>query len=275
MAPYAAYLRVYSPLAAFADVERTRLERYVADATLPNRHHVLAREQAASLARTLATPHVVAPREESPDAYVLQDGGSYFVCPVQDRLRCWVAISELQASLPESISDAFLPPAATGQAEFDYATWQADHPAEVPHILTATWHVPARWFVPFRSNERDLTVGPEQRSLVYRTRMVEARRRVARAARALRRGEVDGSVLEAVEALGRWLEAFHPHGWVELDYGGLVHCVGNDELQADDSPGDVAAAVAAIADGDTRRAAWAYRRVVERWEPVRAREHAS
>jgi hypothetical protein len=34
-------------------------------------------------------------------------------------------------------------------------------------------------------------------------------------------------------------------------------------------------AVAAIADGDTARAAQAYRRVIERWEPVQAREHAS
>ena len=273
--PYAAYLRVYSPLAAFADGERRRLERYAEGATVPNRHEMLAREQAASLTRALATPPLIAPADESPDAYVVRDGDVVFVCPVQDRLRCWIAISEFQSGLPDSIVDAFLPPAAIGQAEFDYAIWQADHSAAVPHILTAAWHVPARWFVPFRSSERDLTIGPEQRSLVYRTRMVEARRRVARAARALRQGEVNASVLAALEDLGRWLESFHPHGWVELDYGGLVDCVTDDDLHSDDSPGDVAAAVAAIADGDTRRAAQAYRRVVDRWEPVQAREHAS
>lgn len=273
LVPYAAYLRVYEPLAAFTEGERPRLKDYAADAPLPNRHQVLAREQAASLARALATPPVVAPADDSPDAYVLRDGDSLLMCPVQDRLRCWVAINELQASLPDSVVDAILPAAPTSQAEFDYASWQADHPDAVPHILTATWHVPARWFVAFRSSERDLTIEPEQRSVVYRTRMVEARRRVARAARALR--QVGGSVLEAVEDLGRWLEAFHPHGWVELDYGGLVYCVGDDELRADDSPGDVAAAVAAVADGDTARAARAYRRVVDRWEPVQAREHAS
>lgn len=266
---------MYEPLAVFPDADRARLADYAADATVPNRHQVLAREQAASLARTLATPPVVAPVEESLDAYLIRDGDSLLVCPVQDRLRCWVAINELQASLPESITDAFLPPSPTGQAEFDYAIWQADHGAAIPHILTSTWHIPARWFVPFRSSERDLTTEPEQRSLVYRTRMVEARRRLARAARALRRGAVDGSVLEAVEDLGRWLEAFHPHGWIELDYGGLVHCVSDEELRADDSPGDIAVAVAAIADGDTARAAQAYRRVIERWEPVQAREHAS
>lgn len=273
--PYAAYLRVYEPLAAFHAADRARLADYAAEAAVPNRHQVLAREQAAALARTLATPPLVAPVEESSDAYLLRDGDALLVCPVDDRLRCWVAINELHASLPEAITDAFLPPSPTGQAEFDYAVWQADNGTAIPHILTSTWHVPARWFVPFKSSERDLTIEPEQRSLVYRTRMVEARRRLARSARALRRGAVDGSVLEAVEDLGRWLEAFHPHGWLELDYGGLVHCVSDEELRADDSPGDVAAAVAAIADGDTNRAAQAYRRVIERWDPVQAREHAS
>jgi hypothetical protein len=273
--PYAAYLRVYEPLAAFADSDRERLERYAADATVPNRHHVLVREQAASLARTLATPPVVAPFEESTDAYLVREGDAVLACPVEDRLRCWVAINELRASLPESVADVILPPGPTSQAEFDYAIWQADHPAAVPHILTATWHVPAHWFVLFNSNERDVTTEPEQRSVVYQTRMVEARRRVARAARTLRKAEVSGSVLEAVEDLGRWLEVFHPHGSVELDYGGLVQCVSDDALRADDSPRDVAAAVSAIADGDTTRAVRAYRRVTDRWEPVQARGHAS
>ena len=273
--PYAAYLRVYEPLAAFPENDRTRLAEFAAGATVPNRHQVLAREQAAAVGRTLAIPPVVAPVEESLDAYVIRDGDSLLICPVQDRLRCWVAINELQASLPESITDAFLPAFPTGQAEFDFAVWQADNGAAVPHILTSTWHIPARWFVPFRSSERDLTIEPEQRSLVYRTRMVEARRRLARAVRALRRGAVDGSILEAIEDLGRWLEVFHPHGWLELDYGGLVHCVSDEDLQSDDSPSDVAVAVAAIADGDITRAAEAYRRVIERWEPMQALEHAS
>ena len=177
--------------------------------------------------------------------------------------------------MPERVSGRFLPSTSGCHAGPDFAIWPADRVSAIPLILTSTWHVPARWFVPFRSGERDLTIEPEQRSLVYRTRLVEARRRLARSVRALRRGAVDGPVLEAVEDLGRWLEAFHPHGWIELDYGGLVHCVGDEELRADDSPADVAEAVAAIADGDITRAAQAYRRVIERWEPVQAREHAS
>lgn len=273
--PYAAYLRVYEPLNSFPGAVRDRLEAYVAAGDRPDRHQVLAREQVAALSRALATPPRVVPDVESADAYVIRDGGRVQVCPVQDRLRCWIALEELRNELPEVVAEAFLPSTLSDQAELDFAVWQADNPVVSPRILTSTWHVPARWFVPFGSAERTLTLGHGVRSLVYRTRMVEARRRVARTAQVLRRAEVDGVVRTAIEELGRWLEEFHPHGMVELDYGGLVHYLRDDDLRADDSPGDVAAAVAAIADGDISRATHAYQRAIRRWERVQAHEHAS
>lgn len=275
LVPYAAYLRVYEPLAAFSGAERDRLEAYVAASDRPDRHQVLAREQAAALNRALVTPPRAAPEVESADAYVIRDRGVVQVCPVQDRLRCWIALAEMREELPEAIAEAFLPAALSGQTELDFAVWQAEHPAVVPRILTSTWHIPARWFVPFGSAERTLALGHGVRSLVYRTRMVEARRRVARTARVLREAQVEGAVRTSIDDLGRWLEEFHPHGLVELDYGGLVYYLDDDELRADDSPGDVAAAVAAIADGDITRATEAYQRAIRRWEPVQARERAS
>jgi hypothetical protein len=273
--PYAAYLRVYEPLAAFSGAEHDRLEAYVAASDRPDRHQVLAREQAAALNRALVTPPRAAPEVESADAYVIRDRGVVQICPVQDRLRCWIALAEMREELPEAIAEAFLPAALSGQTELDFAVWQAEHPAVVPRILTSTWHIPARWFVPFGSAERTLALGHGVRSLVYRTRMVEARRRVARTARVLREARVEGAVRTSIDDLGRWLEEFHPHGLVELDYGGLVYYLDDDELRADDSPGDVAAAVAAIADGDITRATEAYQRAIRRWEPVQARERAS
>jgi hypothetical protein len=273
--PYAAYLRVYEPLASFSGTERERLEEYVARADRPDGHHLLAREQAAAIGRALATPPVIAPAEEAVDAYVIAEGGTVLVCPVQDRLRCWIALGELREGLPESVADVFVPASVAVQAELDFASWQVDNPPATARILTSTWHVPARWFVPFHFGQRTLDLDSGARSLTYRTPMVEARRRVARTARVLRRAHVDGSVLAAIEDLGRWLEEFHPHGMVELDYGGLVHCVADDDLRSDDSPGDVAAAVAAIAEGDNTRATLAYRRVISRWEQVQVREHAS
>lgn len=275
LVPYAAYLRAYEPLAAFPDDEQARWRSFVADADHPTRHEVLAREQVAALVRAAATPPLVAPAQDSGDAYVIMAAGSVLICPVEDQLRCWLALGELRASLPDQVAEVLVPPGVSGQAELDFAVWQADRPVRAPRILTATWHVPPRWFVPFVADERLLALGPGMRSLVYRAPMASARRRVARTMRVLRHAEVDSSVAAAIDDLGRWLEEFDPHGYVELDYGGLVHCVGDDELRSDASPADVAAAVAALADGDAVSATLAYRRVVHRWERVRAREHAN
>lgn len=274
VAPYAAYLRVYEPLAAYTGAERERWQAYVADSAHPDRRAVVAREQAAALARAVRTPPVPAPALESEDAYVLMAGGTVQICPVQERLRCWLAFEDLQDVLPEPVIDVVVPPAAAKEVEERLAEWRGDQPG-ASHILTATWHVPPRWFVPFAPGERSLTLGAGTRSLVYRTRMVEARRRVARTARALRKAGVEAAVTEPIEDLGRWLEEFHPRGYVELDYAGLVECISDEDLRADDSARDVAAAVAALATGDAAAASAAYRRVIDRWERVQARGRAS
>ena len=52
---------------------------------------------------------------------------------------------------------------------------------------------------------------------------------------------------------------------VELDYGGLVDLREDADLRADDSAGEVAEALAALARGDTSAAAEAYERVMTRW----------
>ncbi|HSK26009.1 MAG TPA: hypothetical protein VK894_03785 [Jiangellales bacterium] len=272
--PYAAYLRVYEPLEAFSAGDQDRWLTYATAEDRPDRREVLAREQLAALTRAVATPPQVAPREDSGDAYVVREPDGWYLCPVQDRLRSWLAVADFRAGLPEPVADAVLPPAVTDEADADFAVWQAQHPAGVPRILTATWHVPVRWFVAFDAGERVLVLGAGLRSLVYRTRIVEARRRVARALRVLRRAVEDGSMTAAVEDLGRWLEEWHPRALVELDYGGLVHLVDDDGLRADESSADVAAAMAALADGDTAAAARAYRRLADRWEAVQALERS-
>jgi hypothetical protein len=273
--PYAAYLRVYEPLEAFATGERERWRSYARAAGRPDRRRVMAREQVAALARAVRTPPVVAPREESGDAYVLHEPGGPYLCPVQDRLRCWLAAADFRAGLPDPVADAVLPSAAADEADADLAVWQAEHPDWVPRILTATWHVPVRWFVAFDPGERALVLGEGVRSLVYRARMVDARRRVARALSVLRTAVEDGAMTAAVEDLGRWLEEWHPRAVVELDYGGLVHLVGDEGLRTDQSSADVAAAMAALIAGDTRTAARAYRRLADRWEAVQMLERSS
>jgi hypothetical protein len=183
------------------------------------------------------------------------------------------------------------------------------------YIQSSTWSVPPTWFVPFAPSERWLvlgTAGDNQsslpatvsatRTLIYATTMAQARRRVARALGTVRR--IPGSaqvartpgadaehtdlgeqgapptaalvrVSVALEEVGRWLEEFHPHSLVELDYGGLVQLLDDDALRADQSVAEVSAAVSALASREFELAAAMYQRLRARWRQLEAIELGS
>jgi hypothetical protein len=270
--PYASYLRIYEPLQAFPEPARSQWADYAAGG-----NGVVA-EHRQALANLVSTPPVPVPAHESSEAFVATENGATYVCPWETRLRSWVALEELQEGLPDSVVDAFLPRIVVEQAEADFARWRERHGVVLPRILTSTWHVPLWWFVVVSGERRRLTLSgrwPAERSLSYRTPMVEARRRVARALHSLRRTVDDGLVTAGVENLGRWLEEFHPKALVELDYGGLVNLVDNAALENDRSADDVAEALVALARGEPELAMSAYRRLLERWRAVQAYEHAN
>jgi hypothetical protein len=277
--PYAAYLRVYEPLKAFPRAERIRLTTRLHSGTAGgdgiDRQRALAAEHAAAMHRVTYTPQHVVPAEETEEAYVLHGDAGPLFSPREDRLRSWVALAEFRGDLPDHVLAHFMPPHLVGKADQEFAAWRAHHPGVVPHILTSTWHIPARWFVIFVTEERELSLSGESRSLLYRTTMANARRRAARALRIIRKAYEDGEVVDSLEEVGRWLEEFHPHSIVELDYGGLVNLVDEATLREDDSPRDVATAVRALGDGAIDRATEAYQRLAHRWQAVQALEHAS
>lgn len=291
--PYAAYLRVYEPLEAFPEPDRSRWAAYVAsqpadgagqpasrDTTRHGRWRSSApsvvAEQRQAFANLVKTPPVAVPMDESGEAFVIvaADDGHAWICPWQTRLRSWVALEELQDTMPDAVVAAVLPRAAVEEAQAEFDRWRARYGSAVPCIVTSTWQVPLWWFVAFADDERRLDLGPD-RSVTYRTPMVEARRRLARARRVLHRTVEEGPVTEGVEQLGRWLEHFHPRSLVELDYGGLVHLLDDDVLDADRSAADVAGGLAALRDGDPEPAVAAYRRLLARWRWVQALEHAN
>jgi hypothetical protein len=105
--------------------------------------------------------------------------------------------------------------------------------------------------------------------------MAQARRRVARGLQVLRKALPDGPAVTSVEAMGRWLEEFHPRSLVELDYGGLVDLCGDAELRSDDSVADVVEAIASLSRGDAKAATKAYERVTERWRAALSVETAN
>ena len=141
--PYASYLRVYEPLAAFPEPERGHWARYARRPDRPSYQDELRR----SLADLLPTPPIPVPVHESGDAFVADVDGVLCVCPWRTRLRGWQALGELAEELPGPVLDAVLPPVVRRQAAQDYERWLSRNPDARPWIRTSTWHVPLNWFV--------------------------------------------------------------------------------------------------------------------------------
>jgi hypothetical protein len=308
MLPCAAFLRVYEPLSAFGRTERARWETYAASADRPRRADALEAEREEALRRIIALPPIVAPARESDHAYVRWADGTTYICPWQTRLRSWLALGRLRATARPPLADAFAPGQAARAAD-DFARWERKGMAPRVYIQSSTWSVPPTWFVPFAPTERWLVLGTSgeretgrpatasaTRTLIYATTMAQARRRVARALATVRRvpGTAQGARRQgedpdqaappaadleragvALEEIGRWLEEFHPHSVVELDYGGLVQLLDDDALRADQSVAEVSAAVSALASREYELAAAMYQRLRARWRDLEAVELGS
>jgi hypothetical protein len=285
--PYAAYLRVYEPLTAFAESERKVWAEYAESRDRPRRATALNAEHAEAVGRLLGMPPHPAPAQESPNAYLRRVEDRLYVCPWQTRLRSWLAFSRLRGSTPTKLMDRFVPKAIAEQTADDFDRYKraGDSATLRTHIRTTAWHVPPAWFVPFDGNERWLVLGsstPGQdvttttgRNLIYVTSMAQARRRCARALQVLRRHLGDVANNMDVEDVARWLEEFHPHSLVELDYGGLVRLMNDDALQADQSVAELSAALTGLDTGQEELAYAMYQRVILRWKSMQLLESAN
>lgn len=127
---YAAYLRIYEPVSAFHEPDRSRWGAYAASSTRPRRRDSLAVEHAEALRRAITTPWVAVPERESEHAYVRRVDGTTYVCPWQTRLRCLLAYGQMRSESGEEAGLARL------------------------HIMASIWTVPLTWFVPFTPAER-------------------------------------------------------------------------------------------------------------------------
>lgn len=289
MIPYAAYLRVYEPLTAFPDDERERWTAYIHSGAAPDPVTGAAAEHAAGVAELLGQS-----AEKQEQAFVRLVDGRHYVCPWRTQVRCWQALVGFRSSLPEDLVAAFFPAGTAAavalDAENSLEKWVVDNPALRTHVRSSTWTVPLRWLALVEAAERQLVLGPrpaagpgeasvvpngQERRCSFVTTMAQARRRAARGLNVLRHAIVEGPITAGVEEDARWFEEFHPHAFVELDYGGLVHLFTDEALIADDSPALVAAALRALDAGDTTAAATAYETVMERWRPVQAHESAN
>jgi hypothetical protein len=277
---YAAYLRIYEPVSAFHEPERSRWAAYAASSSRPRRRDSLTVEHAEALRRTITAPQIVVPDQESDDAYVRHSDGTTYICPWQTRLRCLLAYGRM-LSVAGALLPGTVPAGDDDEAMTALARLDDDGTPPRLHILASVWSVPLAWFVPFATAERCLALGSESdlpsgaatRALVYTAGMSRARRRIARGLAALRRaaaGYADAGwePLRAeaeLSEVGRWLEEFHPYSLVELDYGGLVHLLSDDALCGDQSVAEISAAIDGVAKGECELAVAMYKRAHSRW----------
>jgi hypothetical protein len=275
---FASYLRVYEPLAAFDREKQLYWRRYVKEG------RAVAPLEGPGLQRTavlgaLGSGWTRLP--ELPDeAYIMETDDTLLVCPWNLRVRVAEAALTARDGVPSVIADAFVPAVFAGLAKTVVEDWRSgSHVLErgLPrvHEQAATWGVPLRWFVFVDLSERELSTRPGRRVLRYRTSISKARRRANRAHSVLRRALGEAPITLAVGETAQWLEEFHQRSIVELDYGGLVRLMPDESLIDDDSPGLVAAGLAAVARGDADSATTAYERLVERWRVIQLLERCN
>jgi hypothetical protein len=275
---FASYLRVYEPLTAFDRDRQVFWRRYAKEGRALGPVEGPARQRTAVL-EALGAGWTRLP--DLPDeAYVTEVDGILLVCPWNLRLRVAEAALNARDGVPSVLADAFVPPVLAGQAKAIVEDWRSgakvlEHGVPRVHEQVATWGVPLRWFVFVDLDERELVMTDDNRSLRYRTKMSEARRRAHKGVSVLRKSLGDAPITEAVEEGARWLEEFHPRSIVELDYGGLVNLLPGDELAQDDSPGLVAAGITALSRGDAETATDAYEKLVARWRAVQLLERCN
>lgn len=268
---FAAYLRVYEPLAAFSRDEQRYWRRYVQEG------RAVAPGEGPQRQRTAVMEALGSGWTRLPDlpveAYVLHSDGTVLVCPWNLRFRVAAAALTARSGVPSVIADAFVPPSFASLAQAVVDDWRTSR--NRVHEQVATWGVPLRWFVFVDTSERQLSIEGGRRTLRYRTEIAKARRRAHRGLAVLRRAVGDAPITEAVEEGARWLEEFHPGSVLELDYGGLVDLLPDEQLRNDDSPSLVAAGLASLASGDAEAATEAYERLVARWRTVQLLERAN
>ncbi|MEX0755194.1 MAG: hypothetical protein WD556_08810 [Actinomycetota bacterium] len=260
------YLRLFQPLEAFRPEERRRWERYIDEGGLP------ASVPTRYVQRvTTGRLGVLAPASgEHADLRVVD--GEWYVCPWRTRLRVLAGLLGFREAKPIELADQFVPAAEAKRASKELARMRRRNPDAVSFIHESPWHVPVRWFLLFRDEEKRLVERPEGGwHLRYATLQRRATRRAQDAYPVLRRAEL-GPIADNVLELHEWLTQFDPRSLLELDYDGLCDLMTWDELDDDHSAREIHEAMTTLAAGEYPRAADQYQRVLGRWAEVRSRE---
>ncbi|HJP77425.1 MAG TPA: hypothetical protein VJ914_24365 [Pseudonocardiaceae bacterium] len=153
-------------------------------------------------------------------------------------------------------------------------TVMADANQGAVHMVSSTWTVPLPWFALVDPAARVLNAETEDtpQESYWLGAMADVRRRTARAHAVAKEALGDEGPTAVLRDTGRWLERFHPHSAVELDYGGIAGLLPFADLEADTSVQDVHAIVDAMEAGDPEAIATHYDKLREFWALMAAHE---
>ncbi|MET8758114.1 hypothetical protein [Lentzea sp. NPDC004782] len=281
--PFVAYLRVYEPLSAMDAPLADKVRKALETGPIP-RSEVGDLERELWLRSQLAEKMLpgdahfdvmtISPAEV-PTSDAARVGPGPLVCPLDLRARSAAALVGFLASSPPILQDAALnvsPETVRARA----SAVMAELAGGAVHVISTTWTVPLPWFALVDPAQRRVVLASAQddpeRQVSWRVAMADARRRIARALKVVKASLGEEGPAKVLADTGRWLEHFHPHSAVELDYGGLVQLLEDKDLLEDSSAADVNAIVDALETGDAEEVALRYETLREFWGELARRE---
>lgn len=266
--PFLSYLRVYEPLRAFEGPSGTAVREAIARGPLePERAG--ARERELCLRSTLRSRLLPGDPDGPVDVLVVAgQRGEQLVCPLDTRPRAAAALlAFLDEEEPLLRKAALTVPDAAVRRVAEAALAEVGDGAA--HVVTATWTVPLPWFALVDAHARQLRLARPRR-VHWQVPIGAALARAERAEKIVRDGLGDEGPAEVLAETAAWLSRFDRDSLVELDYGGLVAVIGDDDLRTDDSAELVQEALQALQDGDGEIAQACYERLREFWGAVAA-----
>ncbi|PYI40131.1 hypothetical protein CVS30_00985 [Arthrobacter psychrolactophilus] len=262
--PFVSTLRVYLPREAYSLAEFAHLERLIAPEQ--NAVSIDIGELGDSLVRVSKTINNPLPTsdEDRVRTLTLGEGEATLYSPNQLVARSIASVAELMSGGMEQLATLVL-----SQAEWSQSL---EHASESQHFemplqsRSSTWGVPFSWFILVYANDRMEVVEANGQILTVRIQipLAAARSRAERTLKMLAAMAPDLDLLADLTDLLGWLEEFGEVGMLELDYGPVAN-----RVHPDDSPADVHMGLECLAEGDFTGAAAAYRRLANRWMPIR------
>ena len=151
-------------------------------------------------------------------ADLLHVEGRTLVSPRRMRMRVLAAMVSFRETQPIELWDRFVTKKDGKRAARDLAQLRRRDPSAIAFCHQSPWHVPIRWFVLFRDDERELIEDERGRwRLRYRTTTRRAIRRAEQAIAPLRRSDL-GPIGDLILDLHQWMAHFDPASVLELDY---------------------------------------------------------